>query len=59
MTLALTEFGEEMFRRRLVKKKPGISKGEIAAAIAAWYRCRPGAEAGDAPGRPIKLASRR
>ena len=38
-------------RRRLARKRPALSDAEIAAAVAAWYRSRPGAELGDSPGR--------
>jgi hypothetical protein len=53
--LALTDFGEEAFRRRLARKRPTLSDAEIAAAGAAWYRLRPGSEFGDSVGRPVAL----
>ncbi len=57
--LALTDFGEEALRRRLARKRPGISDVEIEAAVAAWYRERPGAELGDSAGRPRRLGGGR
>jgi hypothetical protein len=53
MTLALFEFAEAQMRQRLRRKHAGASEEEIDGMVRAWLLHRPGAELGDAVGRPI------
>jgi hypothetical protein len=52
----LFETGVEMRRQQLRRAHPGLADSEIEALVGAWLRERPGAEFGDAVGRPITLA---
>ena len=53
LQLALRMFvdGERLMRQNLRRRHPTASEGEIEGALVAWVRTRPGAEAGDCPGR--------
>jgi hypothetical protein len=51
--LALFEFGESIQREQLRRRHPDASPDEIERMLVAWLRDRPGAEHGDAAGRPI------
>jgi hypothetical protein len=51
----LFESGVALMRQRLCRERPGADEQEIERALAEWLRHRPGAEAGDAPGRPRPL----
>jgi Rv0078B-related antitoxin len=51
-TFDLQRFGIAMMRQNLVRRHPGESDAEIDARLRAWLRRRPGAEHGDAVGRP-------
>jgi hypothetical protein len=48
------EFGEQIQRARLRRLNPGATDAEIDAAISSWLRTRPGAQFGDAAGRPSR-----
>ncbi len=45
--------GERMMRQNLKRRHPEASDSEIERRLRAWMRQRPGAEHGDADGRPI------
>ena len=49
----LYELGESIRRAQLRREHPGATDEEIEAMLVAWLRTRPGAEHGDAWGRPI------
>jgi len=54
MTVAfeLLDLGVDMLRARLRRENPAITDEQIDAAVLAWLSHRPGAEHGDAEGRP-------
>ncbi|HZL99236.1 MAG TPA: hypothetical protein VFD43_03200 [Planctomycetota bacterium] len=52
LTCELFEAGVQLMRQNLRRSHPGASEPEIEALLAAWMRTRPGAEFGDAVGRP-------
>jgi hypothetical protein len=52
MALDLFETGVEMMRQNLRRDHPGLADHEIEARLGSWLRERPGAEFGDAVGRP-------
>jgi len=58
--LALDMFstGEALMRQRLRRLHPSWSEERIEDAIVKWLRERPGAETGDAAGRPVDWANR-
>lgn len=45
--------GERMMRQNLKRRYPDASPEEIERRLHAWLRERPGAENGDAVGRPV------
>lgn len=49
----LCELGESMRRAQLRHEHPDATDEEIEALVVAWLQTRPGAEHGDACGRPI------
>jgi hypothetical protein len=49
----LCALGESMRRAQLRREHPDASDADIEALLAAWLQTRPGAEQGDAWGRPI------
>ncbi|MCG3194985.1 MAG: hypothetical protein DIJKHBIC_04253 [Thermoanaerobaculia bacterium] len=49
----LFELAEAMVRQNWRRKHPGASEEELDAAVADWLSRRPGAEHGDAEGRPM------
>jgi Rv0078B-related antitoxin len=51
--LDLCEMGEAMRRAQLKRERPDASDEEIENLLIAWLETRPGAEHGDAWGRPI------
>ncbi len=59
MTLALFEFAEAQMRQRLRRKHADASEAQIDDMVQAWLLDRPGAEHGDAVGRPIPWPRRR
>ena len=52
MALDLFETGVEMMRQKLRRDHPDLADHEVEARLGAWLRERPGAEFGDAAGRP-------
>jgi hypothetical protein len=52
LALELFETGVDMMRQKLRREHPEWSDVEVDAQLAAWLRKRPGAEHGDAEGRP-------
>lgn len=50
--LELHEVGVELMRQNLRRRHPDASDGTIEQLLADWLRTRPGAEHGDAAGRP-------
>lgn len=53
LALELFGAGEAVMRQNLRRKHPDENESQIEARLAAWLRERPGAEHGDAPGRPV------
>lgn len=51
--LALSAFGESIRRAQLRREHPDASEHEIDTMLTAWLQTRPGAEHGDAAGRPV------
>lgn len=52
LALEVFESGVDLMRQNLRRERPAASDTEIEAALVQWLRTRPGAEHGDAPGRP-------
>jgi hypothetical protein len=52
IALDLHDAGVEMMRQNLRRRHPGASEQEIERLLVAWLHERPGAEHGDAVGRP-------
>jgi hypothetical protein len=52
LALDLFESGVALMRQKLRRERPSAQEAEIDAAVVAWLRTRPGAEHGDAVGRP-------
>jgi hypothetical protein len=57
-TLDLFETGLNLVRQNLRRDHPQASEDEIDRRLRAWLRERPGAESGDAPGRPVDVSAR-
>lgn len=53
MTLQLHEEGVRLMRQNLRRRDPGASPEEIDRRLREWLSERPGAEFGDAQGRPV------
>jgi hypothetical protein len=53
--LEMFELGESIMRQNLRRADPGASEEDIDARLQAWLLERPGAERGDAPGRPRRI----
>ena len=53
--LAMFGLGESIMRQNLRRTYPGASEAEIEAKIWAWLSEHPGAEYGDAQGKPRAL----
>ncbi|KAA0255997.1 MAG: hypothetical protein EDX89_02725 [Acidobacteria bacterium] len=53
LTLELSEVADAMREQRLRREHPGLTEEEIEDEMARWRGTRPGAEEGDAPGRPV------
>lgn len=49
----LYETAEQMKRQNILRRNPGATEEEIQEAIREWLHHRPGAEHGDAAGRPV------
>jgi hypothetical protein len=58
LALDLFATGEAMMRQRLRRLNPQWGEDLLASAIQDWLRERPGAEAGDAEGRPVAWTQR-
>jgi hypothetical protein len=58
VVLELAELAEQMLRQRLRRIRPELDDEAIEREIDAWYMTRPGAEHGDAVGRPIDVRAR-
>jgi hypothetical protein len=52
LALDLFAAGEAMMRQRLRRLHPDLDDAAIERRLIAWLQSRPGAEAGDASGRP-------
>jgi hypothetical protein len=52
IALELHDLGVKMQRQRLRREHPDWSDAQLAEAMRAWMRERPGAEHGDAAGTP-------
>lgn len=52
LALELFTTGEEMMRQQLRRQHPDRPTAEIEARLVEWLRERPGAEFGDACGKP-------
>lgn len=53
----LFDTGVALQRQQLRREHPDASSAEIEQRLAAWLQTRPGAEHGDAPGRPVSWPS--
>lgn len=58
MTLGLFETGVDLMRQNLRRTHPGSGEEEIERLLNDWLLHRPGAEAGDCPGRPVDVNTR-
>jgi hypothetical protein len=54
-TLDLFQTGVDVIRQNLVRRHPDATPTEIDRLVQAWLHERPGAEAGDCPGRPVDI----
>lgn len=52
-TFELFETGVALMRQNLRRRHPGLADAEIDRMLADWLHHRPGAEHGDAVGRPV------
>jgi hypothetical protein len=52
LTLELFAAGEEIMRQNIRRRFPGATPEEIEEHLTTWLHERPGAEHGDAVGRP-------
>jgi hypothetical protein len=57
-TLDLFNTGLDLMRQNLRRTHPQANEEEIDRRLQQWLRERPGAEAGDCPGRPVDLSAR-
>ena len=55
VALELTELAEDMLRSRLRRTHPEYTAADIEREVDAWYAHRPGAEHGNAAGRPVDI----
>ncbi|MGH7297116.1 MAG: hypothetical protein ACRELB_19415 [Polyangiaceae bacterium] len=53
LALELAELGEAMLRQKLRRTRPELGPEAIEALVVEWRGRRPGAELGDAEGRPV------
>jgi hypothetical protein len=58
LALELTELSEQLLRQRLRRTRPDMDDEAIEREVEAWYSRRPGAEHGDAVGRPVDVRKR-
>ncbi|MBI4603614.1 MAG: hypothetical protein HY721_16805 [Planctomycetes bacterium] len=54
--LEMFGLGESIMRQNLRRAYPHASAAEIEEKLLEWLARRPGAEHGDAPGRPLKVS---
>jgi hypothetical protein len=54
LALDMYEVGERMQRARLRRQDPDATDEQVDALVGAWLRDRPGAEFGDAVGKPSR-----
>jgi hypothetical protein len=59
LALELAELGEAMYRQRLRREQPSLTEEQINAVVDTWRQTRPGAESGDAVGKPVSWPRRR
>ena len=59
LAFELHEFAERAVRQRLRRDNPGITENEVDRRVGEWLSMRPGAEQGDAEGRPGTWPRRR
>jgi len=57
-TLDLFDTGLDLMRQNLHRSHPEARVEEIERLLRDWLRDRPGAEAGDCPGRPVDVGAR-
>jgi len=57
-TFDLLETAEQIMRMNLRRRYPKLSDDEVEERLNEWYRTRPGAEIGDAVGRPVERFER-
>jgi hypothetical protein len=55
VAVELADLAEEIMRANLRRRHPRATDDEIEDMLVAWYAERPGAEHGDAEGRPVDL----
>jgi hypothetical protein len=53
LALDLYATGEAVMRHRIRRQHPDLDDAEVEARLVAWLQTRPGAEHGDAAGRPV------
>jgi hypothetical protein len=53
IALDLADLAPEIYEAKVRREAPGLSDAEVAKRVTAWLRTRPGAEDGDAEGRPV------
>ena len=54
LALDLFATGEALVRQRICREHPDLTQVEVEARLVAWLESRPGAERGDADGRPAQ-----
>lgn len=59
LALEFTSLGAELRAQRHRREHPDATEEEVEATVAAWLAHRPGAEFGDAEGRPVDFYNRR
>ena len=57
-TLELFDTGVDLMRQNLRRRYPEAGDDEIERLLHEWLLDRPGAEAGDCPGRPVDVGAR-
>lgn len=57
VALELFATGEAIMRQNLRRRYPQASAEEIETKLVQWLQTRPGAETGDAPGKPYLLST--
>lgn len=58
LAFRLHEEGVSLMRQNLRRRHPDESETEVDTRLLAWLHHRPGAEYGDAAGRPVELPRR-